>query len=306
MDTERCKEFVVLAQTRNFLEASNQLFISQSSLSKHIKSLEKELGVVLFDRSTRRVELSQAGKVFLPYAKKIAHLDYELRTALLNSSENEREVLDIGSIPVMAPYGITRLLARFEQDDAGVRLRLVEGDADELKDLLTKHKLELAFIREIGGGADRGGEDEEFNTVPFADDRLVAVLPRTHPLANAGTVRLGDLAAEEFLLLPKGTVMYRLIADACAAEGFVPQVRYQGSRAENILDLVSRGMGVSLLMRKPVLYLSRDDVSIVDIEPTILTQVKVYFRRDGELSSAAQRLLAYLPVYGDGGSEARP
>ena len=68
MDVERCKEFVVLAQTRNFLEASNQLFISQSSLSKHIKSLEKELGVTLLDRSTRKVELSSIGRVFLPFA----------------------------------------------------------------------------------------------------------------------------------------------------------------------------------------------------------------------------------------------
>ncbi|SHE24805.1 LysR family transcriptional regulator [Actinomyces glycerinitolerans] len=304
MDTERCKEFVVLAQTRNFLEASNQLFIAQSSLSKHIKSLEKELGVTLFNRSTRHVELSPAGKLFLPYAKKIAHLDYELRRAIFNSSENEREVLDIGSIPVMAPYGITQLLARFEQDNISERLRLVEGDADELKRLLLKHKLELAFIRESGSGVG-DGDREEFSTVPFTDDHLVAVLPRSHPLADTGRIRLGDLDGEEFLLLPKGTVMYSLIADACAAEGFVPQVRYQGSRAENILDLVSRGMGVSLLMRKPVLYLARDDVSIVDVDPTVTTRVKVYFRRDGELSPAAQKFLAYLPIYGDDAASRR-
>lgn len=297
MDTERCREFVVLAQTRNFLEASNQLFIAQSSLSKHIKALEKELGVTLLNRSTRHVELSQEGKVFLPYARKIARLGYDARTALFNNSENEREILDVGSIPMMVPYGITQILARFEQDNVGEHLQIVEGETDDLKEMLRKGKLDLAFIREWDGDVSKDGDDAEFETVPFADDHLVAVLPTEHPLARNGRIRLGDLANEQFLLLPKNTLMYALIIDACGVEGFVPQVRYQGKRASNIIDLVARGMGVSLLMRKPVSAITRTDVSIVDITPTVSTQIKLYYRRDEELSPAAKKFLNYLPPY---------
>jgi DNA-binding transcriptional LysR family regulator len=295
MDTERCREFVVLSQTRNFLEASEQLFISQSSLSKHVKSLEHELGVSLLNRSTRHVELSPAGKVFLPYAKRIARADHELRTAIFDSQENERKILDIGTIPVMVPYGITELLDRYERDNASERIRIMEGDADELKERLRHGKLELAFIREWDGDASKDTGDEEFSTVPYTDDHLVAVLPSDHPLARREQLELRELANEEFLLLPKGSVMYALILDACAVEGFVPQVRYQGKRAENIIDLVARGMGVSLLMRKPVAYLSGRDVTLVEISPTITTQIKLYYRRGEELSKAAQHFLEYLP-----------
>lgn len=298
MDVERCREFVVLAQTRNFLEASEQLFISQSSLSKHIKALEKELGATLLNRSTRRVELSSAGRVFLPYAKRIAHDGYELEVALHDQKENEKHILDIGSIPIMVPYGITAILSAYEKGNLSTRLQVYEGDADELKEMLRKGRLEVAFIREWDGDANKDSGDEEFATVPYTDDHLVAVLPKDHPLAARTQISLSNLANEEFLLLPKGSVMHALILDACAVEGFVPQVRYQGKRAENIIDLVGRHMGVSLLMRKPASYLATCDVALVELEPTISTQIKAYYLRDGELSPAGMRFLEYVDHFG--------
>ena len=77
MNTEYLKEFVVLAETKNFWEASDRLYMNQSTLSKHIKSLENELGVDLFLRTTRRVELTNYGQTFLPYAKSITHFEFE-------------------------------------------------------------------------------------------------------------------------------------------------------------------------------------------------------------------------------------
>ena len=158
MDTERCREFVVLAQTCNYLQAADQLFISQSSLSKHIKALERELGVELFNRTTRRVQLTEHGRVFLPFARKLAATAHDAEVAMANATDNERRIVDIGSIPVMVPYGITEVVHCFERDHPNVRLRMTEGEADYLKDLLRKRKLDLAFIREWDGSV--GLEDE--------------------------------------------------------------------------------------------------------------------------------------------------
>ena len=296
MDTERCREFVVLAQTCNYLQAADQLFISQSSLSKHIKALERELGVELFNRTTRRVQLTEHGRVFLPFARKLASTAHDAQAALADASDNERHVIDIGSIPVMVPYGITALLNRFEREHPNVRLHIVEGEADQLKELLRKRQLDLAFIREWDGDVGLDDGDAEFATVDYADDCLAAVLPADHRLASRQSIRLGELANDEFLLLPQGTVMNALITDACAVEGFVPEVRYRGTRAENIIDLVSRGMGVSLLMRTPAAYLTRTAVSIVDLENPIITHVKLYRLRDREPSAAAREFLDFLPL----------
>lgn len=299
MDIERCREFVVLAQTRNFLEASEQLFISQSSLSKHIKSLEKELGVTLLNRSTRRVELSPEGRVFLPFAERIARINFELEAALFNQGENERSVVNIGSIPVMVPYGITDVLAHFEHENINARIQLFENEAAVLKEMLRKGSVELAFLRSNEESA--AADAEEFGTVLFTEDALCAVLPKNHACAGLDRINLGMLANDEFLLLPRGSLMDNLIMEACSEEGFVPDVRYRGSRAENIIDLVGKGMGVSLLMRKPAAYLATDDVRLVDVDPTITTQIKVYYRKNADLSPAAKRLLEFVPLYAQGG-----
>jgi DNA-binding transcriptional LysR family regulator len=296
MDTERCREFVTLAQTCNYLQAADQLFISQSSLSKHIKALERELGVDLFNRTTRRVQLTEHGRVFLPFARKLAAMAHDAEVALADASDNERRIIDIGSIPVMVPYGITELLTRFERDHPNVHLRITEGEADQLKDLLRNRILDLAFIREWDGDVGQRDVDDEFSSTEYAQDRLAAVLPASHPLAARPTIKLSELANDEFLLLPQGTVMNALITDACAADGFVPEVRYRGTRAENIIDLVARGMGVSLLMRTPAAYLARAAVSIVDLENPIMTKVKLYHLRDRELTPDVREFLEYLPI----------
>lgn len=293
MDTQRCREFAVLAQTCNYLQAADQLFISQSSLSKHIKALERELGVELFNRTTRRVQLTEQGRIFLPFARKLASTAHDAEVALADAADNERRIIDIGSIPIMVPYGITALLHGFERDHRNVRLRIAEGDADKLKGMLRARQLDLAFIREWDGSAHLDDGDEEFATAEFAKDRLAAVLPSGHPLAARQSVKLSELANDEFLLLPSGTVMDALIMDACATEGFVPEVRYRGTRAENIIDLVSRGMGVSLLMRTPATYLARTGVSIVDLERTIETKVMIYRLRDRELTPEARAFVDY-------------
>lgn len=300
MDTQRCREFVVLAQTCNYLQAADQLFISQSSLSKHIKALERELGVELFSRTTRRVQLTERGRVFLPFARKLASTAHDAEVALADAADNDRRIIDIGSIPVMVPYGITALLHGFERNHKNVRLRIAEGDADRLKAMLRNRELDLAFIREWDGNANLDGDEAEFTTAEFAQDRLAAVLPSGHPLAMRQSIRLSELANDEFLLLPSGTVMDALIMDACAVEGFVPEVRYRGTRAENIIDLVSRGMGVSLLMRTPAAYLARTAVSIVELEEPIVTKIKVYRLRDREPSPDVRAFLDYVLLSAQG------
>lgn len=115
MEIGYIKEFVVLAETGSFLEAADRLFISQSSLSKHIKNIERELGAPLFNRTTRKVELSEFGQMFLPYANQIVRVQNEYTTAFFNKLESTRVTVTIGSIPPLAPYNITDVLARFKK-----------------------------------------------------------------------------------------------------------------------------------------------------------------------------------------------
>lgn len=100
MELNQVKEFIALTKTENYLEAAENLFISQSSLTKHIKSLEAELGTTLFDRTTRQVKLNEVGKVFLKYTQQLIDVRYQCNTALINLKDAEEQSLTIGSIKI--------------------------------------------------------------------------------------------------------------------------------------------------------------------------------------------------------------
>lgn len=285
MEINYIKEFVILADVKNYLEASELLFISQSSLSKHIKSLERELGVSLFERTTRSVHLSEYGETFLEYAKKIVNLQYQYTTALINQSNSFQHTITIGSIPIMAPYNITDAIMEFKKENTNFAVNLVEDDSSQLKEQLRSGTCELAFIR------DNDEREPEFSKLPYTTDNLAAILPKNHPYAKEKYLTLEQLQHEDFLLLQPGSVLYNLSVKICNDAGFEPNIVFTGQRAENIIDLIEKGMGIDLLMKKTTSYLSNTNIQIVDIYPEVYTQIKIYYKKDAVLSTAAKHFI---------------
>jgi LysR family transcriptional activator of glutamate synthase operon len=285
MEIDYIREFVVLAEKGNFLEAADCLFISQSSLSKHIKTIETELGASLFNRTTRKVALSEFGQMFLPYAKQISHIKNEYTTAFFNRLQNISGILMIGSIPSMAQYNITDVLATFKKNHLNSTLNVIQAGSTKLENMLRQNKCELAFIRQVND------VDNEFVKIPYAVDILTAVFPIRHSLAKCQTVSLEQLKEEEFLLLPKRTRPHNLCLNACKQHGFHPKVAFTDHNLGNIIDLVVKEMGVALLMKRLAVYLSNPNISIVDISPSISTQISLCYKKDAELSDAAKHFL---------------
>ncbi|MCD7757297.1 MAG: LysR family transcriptional regulator [Clostridiales bacterium] len=285
METDYLKEFIVLSETGNYLQAAEELFIAQSSLSKHIKALEIELGVPLFNRTPRKVELTSYGKSFLKCAQQIVDIQYSFQRDLANQLDEKQQTLRIGSIPLMAPYRITDIIMKYQRENERCTINLLEEESFTLKEMLRKNKCDLAFIRE------EGDTDEEFAKFPYTSDHLVAILPSTHPLAKRSSLQLKELKDENFLLLQPDSLLYSISTTACQKAGFTPNIAYTGKRAENIMDLVEKGMGVSLLMEKPILSLATPKVSIVDVTPTVSTNIYIYYKKNIPLSAAAKKFL---------------
>jgi LysR family transcriptional regulator, transcription activator of glutamate synthase operon len=285
MDINHLREFVVLAQTGNFMEAADLLYISQSTLSKHIKKIETELGVSLFDRTTRKVGVGKFGLLLLPYAKQIVELQDQYTAILQSSLATEQDSLTVGSIPALAQYNIIDIFVNFKKSRPQSTLNVIQTGSDELKEMLRQKKCELAFIR----FADE--LDADLDKIPFAVDTLVAVLPNTHPLAKLHSIPLQMLADEDFLLIEKQTYLYRLCVAACENSGFEPKVAFTDHKVGILVDLVIKGMGVALLMKQLALYASTPNISIVDISPPVSTQISLCYLKGIELSAAAEHFL---------------
>ncbi|HEL1980855.1 TPA: LysR family transcriptional regulator [Streptococcus suis] len=293
MDINRLKEFVQLAKTGNYLEAAENLFISQSSLSKHILSLEKELDILLFDRTTRRVKLTDAGRILLKYAEEMLAIDYQWQTALLNLKDTSQQKLDIGTIPIMSAYGITDLISEYKKENPKTQLMVFEGETSLLKERVLAGQSELAFIRRVFPTTEKA-DSELFSIRNFTRDYLVAVLPSEHTLANQDFIHLSELRNENFLFLHQQSILHQISLNACRAAGFEPNIVYSGKRAENIVDLVAKGMGISLLMSKPVAYLNTsNDIKLIPVSPYIETEIAIYTKKGVKLSAAAQHFLQF-------------
>ena len=295
MELNHVKEFIALTKTENYLEAAENLFISQSSLSKHIKSLETELGTSLFDRTTRQVKLNEAGKVFLKYAQQLIDVQHQCNTALINLKEAEEQSLTIGSIPIMAPYGITDMLIDFKKANVKINLSIIEGETEQLKQKLRNDDCDLIFIRRLSAPKEVTEDLDDFAVINFMTDYLVAVLLNDHSLANQALIDLSELKNEELLFLPLHSVMHNISLQVCRQAGFTLSIAYTGKRAENIIDLVSKGMGISLLMAKPISYINtRNLVKLVPVLPHIETEIVIYYKKSALLSKAASHFLEFV------------
>ncbi len=285
MDLNYLKEFVTLADIGNYLEAADRLYISQSALSRHIKAMEEELGICLFDRSTRKISLTRFGELFYPYALKITDLRSQYQADLFEYKKNISGTLSIGSIPAMAQYKIVDLLVRFQKQYPQYPLNLIENDSLKLIDMVYNNKLELAFIRS------NVKDHPDFVQIPYAKDQLIAVMPASHPFAERASLRLPELASETILLLSSDTFMHQLCVGECCKSGFDPRIGYTGNRSENILAMVEKGAGIALLTRNPILPLKNRNLSIVKIEPQILTWISLIYRKDKKLSLPAEQFI---------------
>ncbi|MCH1950542.1 LysR family transcriptional regulator [Enterocloster sp. OA13] len=285
MDIDYIHEFVVLAGTGNYMEAADRLFLTQSSLTRHIQKLEADLGVTLFDRTTRRIELNQYGRLFLPYAEQIALLQKDYTTAFCNELNRERGTIRIGAIPVMAQYHITDILARFQQENRNYMLDIQEADSLQLIQMLREERIDFAVIRESDDAS------SSFRKIPITQDTLAALMPKNHPLAGSGHIELKQLYRDSFLLLGRDTFMYSLCVRECRTAGFEPHIAFTSNRVDNIIGLVSKGMGVGLLTKRPVMSANHSDIAVVDVLPAITTTISLAYLPDKKLTAPQQQLV---------------
>lgn len=297
MNITYLKEFTVLAEARNYWEASDRLYLNQSTLSKHIKAMEAELGVPLFTRTTRRVELTEYGKALLPYAQTIIRAEFEYSAMLLQMQNYEKDLLTLGAIPAMAQYDITNLFLQFKEEYPDSNVRLIEDDPSALPGLLYSKKCELIFTRESKLDFEKNFlTDERLVRIPYMQDHLVALLPAGHPLAGRGNISLRELNSENFCMIKEGTMMYNLCVDACLAANFIPNISFTSHRLESLFDMVANGSHVALLMDRhaaPPKYASDAPWVTVDITPQISSQLSLCHLKDAKLSKTAKNFIRF-------------
>lgn len=267
MTIEQLKYFITLVKYKNFSVAAEECYISQSSLSKQIKALEQEIGgVKLFDRNTKKLEITYAGKEFYIAADKILAEYQKAMDDMKKYTGDCSEVLNIGAIPVMNHYGLTDVFD-FQEYYSNIRLHIIEENSTGVVDDFVKHKVDIAFLRN-NYLPDMGG----YQVYPLCDDELVLVTNYNHWLAQYDEIDLKMAEDEQFLFLGSNTGMRDSCMRACMDAGFIPREKTLDVRSSTIKNFVANGQGVSLMMYKSIRYMDDSRIKIIRMKnPSIIT-----------------------------------
>ena len=246
MEMRHLRYFIAAAEEGHITRAAERLGMQQPPLSQQIKAIERELGVQLFRRKPRGVELTEAGRTFFDYARNItASLNRGLE-ATRRTARGEQGEIRVGITPT-SPFNplVPRVIRAFREAYPLVALTLAEYNSGNLIELLRNEQLDAAFIRMHPAPPD--------GLVPslLVNEPLILALPEQHRLAHVGggadvPLAIRSLADERIIIQAGGLSIYADVVAACRAAGINPRIE-QGPPLASTLNLVAVGLGISLV-----------------------------------------------------------
>ncbi|SHM80491.1 DNA-binding transcriptional regulator, LysR family [Caldanaerovirga acetigignens] len=270
-------EYVVAVETyRNFTRAAEAKNISQSSLSQQIKKLEEELGINLFVRTTRSVELTPAGAEFIVHAKRILSEINKARQSVQKFSSFERGTLSIGIMPAISYYNLIPILTNFQKKFPGVKLNLLEKECEELNWLLHSGKIDAAILS-------LNKHDSQTHYYTLKEEKLVSLINKKHPLASKLFVEVKDLENEKLITPPINSGNYQDFLKACLANGFTPNILMHCSQIATITNLIRDEFGIGILASCVAESVKDPNIAVVPIIPTINRKVYLAVRKEDKM-----------------------
>jgi DNA-binding transcriptional LysR family regulator len=257
MNLQQLGYFVAVAHRRNFTHAAESCFVAQPALSQQIRKLEDELGLPVFERRTRGVDLTAAGSAFLAYAEQVLKLVAEGKQHIADLQKMRHGVVSLVCLPTIATYWLPRIISSFRVQFPDVQIQIHEHPGCTPQDF-GDAVADLGIVQLPDGPPERDGPISVQIDRLFVDEQVL-IVPSNHRLASERSsdqaIPLRQAAGEPFVL-PKPTCgMSRVVSKAFSQAGFQPRVRLETSQLEAVCEMVSAGLGVGLM---PALAMHRD------------------------------------------------
>ncbi len=262
MELRQLHHFVAVAEESHFTRAAQRVNIV-SALSASIRALEEELGAQLFVRSTRRVQLTGAGRIFLDKAQATLEAAREARDAVAAIKGLNQGMLSIGTVQSLPAFlDLPSLLARFHAQHPGIEVRLCQGSSSYLLEKIGSGRLDLAFLPlcEPSGSV---------ATTMIACEALVLICAPQHALAGRREVPLSALKDEAFVDFEPDWGTRKLVDRAFLEVGIERRTTFEVSDLETLLELVARGLGIALVP-EAIAEARRPSLAIVSLAGTEL------------------------------------
>lgn len=274
METKNIQEFLALAELGSSYATAEKLFVSQSTLLRHVQAIEDEFGVPFFDRTRRGFQLNANGQIFLPYAQKMALLQAQCYRAL----HNEKEESNI--IRVAAECKIIDLMIDFKKEFPQYIIEYKKSTSAE--EDLQNGCLDVAFLSRLTV------LPENITAVPFHREEALVALYDTHPFAGRESVRIEDLKEEKFVYLCDDPIFESAFAETFSRIGFVQDISATVPVGADVIEMVGAKIGISLFHGNADTAPEMPGLRVIPLDPPLEYEINMYYRNDVALTRAGQ------------------
>ncbi len=281
MNLYRLRIFLAVARRLSYSRAAAELFISQPAVSRHVASLEKELGVQLLGQSGNRVFLTETGRMVYGYAQRLFDVEDELAMALAEMAKLGRGKLGLGASSTPGVYLLPPAVAAFQERYPDVEVSLLVANSQEIEARVLGGELDLGFV---GMNFQPGVQ-----TLPYTRDRIVIVASTSHPLALEESVSFERLRSERFLLREPGSGTRKVLEDELDHRGFRLVRVMELVGCEAIKRGVMAGMGIAAVSAYSVeLELSQGLLKLLPVDELPLErEISIISRKDVRPTAAS-------------------
>ena len=288
METDYLREMLMLAEKCNYAEAADELFISQSSLSRHISAMEEKLGVKLFNRNSRFVRITPAGEQLVPYAKKIVRIENDYKLAVEAERNRNLTKLKIACAAPLSAYRVQSSLAAFIVENENIGISMSSRKPYGFKEMIKNGDCDFAVIYD-----DEAEPDDSLDRLRIDTDRMTLILPEGHELAEKKSVSLSSLKDEKWIFYGERKFYRRNISMLFKKANFEPKLSPVNVSGIDITELVAAGTGISIEMEKLAKRNPTKGVVWVELEEADIFYVNLVWQQK-LLSPAGRKFIGFM------------
>jgi len=287
MDIRHLTYFIEVAHHRSFTKAAQALHITQPSISKMIKLLEEELDVILFYRSAKQIELTDAGKALLYQSQQIVNSFQNLTSDLADVINSKKGSITIGLPPMVGARFFPQIISDFTAMHPQISLKLLEVGSEQVQVGIDDGSLDIGVVM-------LPIDENVFEMFPIINEPMMLIVHPDHPLAQQSIVDLIQLKDENFIFFRKTFTIHDRIITKCIESGFSPNIVFKSAHWDFIVEMVAINFGIALLPRTVCQDLDQKRIKILSItEPMIHWELGVIWKKDRYLSFAAKEWLTF-------------
>lgn len=302
MNLDQLEYFLGVVDRKHFSHAAEEASISQSSLSKHIAKLEKELGVRLFERNSRNVKVTEAGKVFARHAKTIVKNYREMQRDM----RPFQELLPSGAIRLGSSAHIGKAMlvgpvASFLKAHPGMTVAVKEGSTAYVMGLLLSGELDVAFIAHLISPLEDSSNTDGFDLRRYrrhtvVEDEYFIIASKDSAIARKirGKADWADLESERLILLDKGYSLNGMVRDCCRISGFEANVVFESNQVDAILGMVAANSGITLMSSKVTTAFGAKGLALIRMDRPIKRNSVIVYPEQPAPPDYAEVFIRYL------------